>query len=146
MAEAHDPERSEDALTAALVDGLHDGEAAEDTLILSAAVEGEVRFVAHMLARRGGLFPRCAADELLSGDPARLSTLFRVAGVPRTLFAGLLASVGDVFGIADPARAIALFDALPEGEVEAARSWLSAAPPYRQAVSALELIDGQRTL
>jgi len=106
--------------------------------ILSAAMEGEITFVAQALARRSGLAGEVATDELLSGSERRVMTLLRVAGVRRELAARLLAGIGDLLGIADPGRAIATFDGMSTDEVDGARSWLAADAGYRAAVARLE--------
>jgi hypothetical protein len=121
-------------LTAVLVDLLEDGGQLSDELIVSAAMEGEMTFVAQALARRCGLAGEVATDELLSASERRVITLFRIAGVRRELAARLLAGIGDLLGVTDPGSAIATFDGLTEAEVEDARSWLAADAAYRSAV------------
>jgi hypothetical protein len=135
--EGHDPERSIEALTAALVHFLDEGGGLTDDLILSAAQEGEVAFVAEVLARRGGIPSDSAMDELLCGDSKRLMALLRAAGASRELSAGLLGGIGDLLGIAEAGEAIALFDRMNEDEVRAARSWLVTAPAYRASLERL---------
>jgi hypothetical protein len=125
-------------LTAVLVDLLEDEGQLSDELIVSAAMEGEMTFVAQALARRSGLTGEVATDELLSASERRVMTLFRVAGVRRELAARLLAGIGDLLGVADPGSAIATFDALTESEVEDAQCWLSADAAYRSAAMRLE--------
>src|SRR5207237_2983961 len=112
-----DTGRSIEALTAALVLFLDEGGGLTDDLILAAAQEGEIGFVAEFLARRSGVRIDSAVDELLSGDPARLMTLLRAAGASRQLSAGLLGGIGDLLGIADAGEAISLFDRLTDDEV-----------------------------
>src|SRR5258708_31272471 len=53
--EGHDSERSIESLPAALVHFLDEGEGLTDDLILAAAHEGEVGFVAEILARRADI-------------------------------------------------------------------------------------------
>lgn len=133
----HQAERSVDVLTSALVRLLDSSGSAGDELILAAAHEGEAAFVAEILARRAGLATETALEELLSGDPARLMALLRIAGVSRGLAAGLLAGVGDLLGIDDPATAITMFDGMAEAQADAARAWLVSAPAYRAAIATL---------
>jgi hypothetical protein len=135
--ESHDTERSIEALTAALVLFLDEGGGLTDDLILAAAQEGEIGFVAEFLARRSGVPIDSAVDELLSGDSARLMALLRVAGASRQLSAGLLGGIGDLLGIADAGEAISLFDRMTEDEVRTARSWLVTPQAYRSALSRL---------
>ena len=125
-------------LTAVLVDLLEDESQLSDELIVSAAMEGEMTFVAQALARRAGLTGEVATDELLSQSEQRVMTLFRVADVRRELAARLLAGIGDLLGVTDPGSAISTFDGLGENEVEDARSWLSADPSYRSAVARMD--------
>jgi len=135
--ERHDSERSIESLTAALVHFLDEGGGLTDDLVLAAANEGEVGFVAEFLARRAGIPVDSAMDELMSGDSARLMTLLRVAGASRQLGAGLLGGIGDLLGITEAGEAIALFDRMSDDEVVAARSWLVTAHGYRSALERL---------
>lgn len=130
-------EHSVDTLTAALVRLLDECGGLNDELILAAAHEGEVGFVAHAVARPAGIAGDDALDELLSGDAQRLMGLLRAAGASRTLAAGLLAGIGDLLGIADPGEAIGLFERMTDDEVGAARAWLATPRAYRSALVAL---------
>ena len=76
-------------------------------------------------------------DELLSGEARHVMALLRAAAFSRDVAAGLLAGIGDLLGIDDAATAIDLFDGMGEAEVEAERSWLTTAPPYRAALDRL---------
>jgi hypothetical protein len=132
--ERRDDERGMDALTAALVHFLDEADGLTDELILAAANEGEVAFVAEVVARRSGIESDSAMDELLSGEPSRVMALLRMGGSSRTLAAGLLAGIGDLLGISDAGAAIALFDSMSEAEVQAAKAWLMTSPAYRAAL------------
>jgi hypothetical protein len=132
-----DPSRSIDALTAALVQLLDEDAGLTDDMVLAAAHEGEAPFLAHVLARRAGIPAETSIQELLSASSNRVMTLFRVAGVGRSLSAGLIAGVGDLLGIDDPARAIGVFDAMTNEQVDQARTWLATPPAYRTALAAL---------
>ena len=133
----HDPGRSTESLTAALVLLLDENDAMTDELLIGSAQEGEVMFLAEALARRAGIGGSLALDELLSGDALRVMALFRICGFSRDLGAGLLASIGDLLGIADPGAAIGVFDRMSDEQVEAARNWLATSPGYRAALNAL---------
>jgi hypothetical protein len=133
----HDPPRSIDSLTLALVALLDGIGALGDELVLACAQEGEVGFIGEVLGRRAGIPGAVAFDELLSGDARRVMAVMRVAGFSRDLSAGLLASIGDLLGIADPGAAIGVFDAMTPNETQAAAIWLGAAPSYRRALEAL---------
>ncbi|MGN6849315.1 MAG: DUF2336 domain-containing protein [Sphingomicrobium sp.] len=135
--ESHDEERGIEALTAGLVHFLDESGGLTDELILAAANEGEVGFVAEVLALRAGIETESAMGELLSGNSGHVMALLRVAGMSRTLCAGLLAGIGDLIGIADAGAAISAFDRMSEGEVQAARSWLVTSPGYRAALERL---------
>ncbi len=139
--EAHDPSKSIESATAALIAALDEAPALEP-LILAAAHEGELGFVAQAAAGRAGLNGTTAIDELLSGDETRVMALLRMAGLPRAVAAGILAAIGDLLGIEDAGRAISLFDQMSEGEVAEARAWLAASPGYRAAVSTLDATRG----
>jgi hypothetical protein len=137
LLDKYDPERSIDALVATVVAMLDDTGGLTDELLLACAQEGEVGFLAEVLARRSGIAGTVALDELLSGSTQQLMALLRIAGFSRELSAGLLASLGDLLGIDDPGVAIGVFDAMTADEVKAAASWVSAPPRYRAALAAL---------
>ena len=141
-----DPSRSLDALTAALVKLLDEDAGLTDDLILAAAHEGEAAFLAHVLARRAGIPADSAIEELLSAEPRRMMALFRVAGVSRGLSAGLLAGIGDLLGVDDPAQSISVFDSMTDKQVSEARTWLGTPPAYRAALAALGGEHGKRTI
>lgn len=133
-----DPSSSIEALSATLVRLLDEEGALSDELIVSAGLEGEMIFVAHALARRAGVRGGIAFDELMSGDPRRAMAVLRMGRLSRQSAAGLLAGMGDLLGISDAGRAISLFDALGDVEVEDARAWLTTDPHYRAAVATIE--------
>jgi hypothetical protein len=135
--EHHDEERSMEALTAALVHFLDESGGLTDELVLAAAHEGEVGFVAEFLARRSAIPTDSAMDELLSGDLSHVMALLRMAGASRELAAGLLAGIGDLLGIDDAGAAIGLFDRMSEEQAQAARAWLTTAGAYRAALERL---------
>ena len=135
--EQRDEERGIDSLTAALVHFLDEAGSLSDELILAAADEGEIAFVAEVLARRAGVPTESALDDLLSGDARHVMGLLKAANMSRDLGAGLLAGIGDLIGIADAGAAIGLFDRMTAGDADAARSWLVTAPGYRAALERL---------
>ena len=135
--ESHDEERGIDSLTASLVHFLDEAGGLTDGLVLAAAHEGEVAFVAEVLARRAGIPIDSAMDELLSGEPDHLMAVLRMAGVSRELSAGLLAGIGDLLGISDAGAAIGLFDRISDDQAQAARSWLLTDPIFRAALERL---------
>jgi hypothetical protein len=143
---SHDSGNGIEALTATLVRLLDEDGDLGDELIVAAAMEGEMTFVAQALSRRSGIRANIAMDELLSGDDRRAMTALAAAGVSRQVVASLLAGIGDLLGIADPGRAIDAFDRLTPAEAEDARTWLTSDRTYREAVDALGLDDGQRAL
>jgi hypothetical protein len=135
--ERRDPERGIDALTAALVVFLEESGGLTDELVLAAAHEGEIGFVAEVLARRAGLSTDSVLDELLSGNASHVMALLRVADASRELGAGLLGGIGDLLGISDAGAAIGMFDRMTDTEVQSARSWLLTEPGYRAALERL---------
>ena len=141
-----DPSRSIDSLTGALVQLLDENDGLTDDLILAAAHEGEAAFLAHVLSRRAAIPTDSAIEELLSEKSRRMMALFRAAGVSRTLAAGLLAGVGDLLGVDDPAEAIGVFDSITEEQVKEACVWLATPPAYRAALRELGEGHGQRSL
>jgi hypothetical protein len=142
VVDGQEPSRGIDWLTAELARLLDENARLDDELILAAAHEGEIAFVAEALARRAGLDGRAAAAELLSGNARRVMMLFRLANSVRALVAGLLASIGDLLGLSDAGHAIELFDSIGEDQVAAARNWLTVDPAYRRAASVLDTADG----
>src|SRR5215208_180464 len=82
-------------------------------------------FVAEAVSRRSGVPADAAMDELLSGDERRAMAVLRTAGVSRQVAASILAGIGDLLGIANPGRAIDVFDNLTDAEVDSARIWLT---------------------
>lgn len=137
----HDASRSIEALNSALVALLDGSGSLTDELLLACAQEGEVGFLAEVLGRRAGISGDVAFDELLSGKDQKVMALLQVAGFSREVSAGLLAAIGDLLGIPDPGAAIGVFDAMTPDKVQAAASWLGAAPAYRRA---LEVLGGAR--
>jgi hypothetical protein len=136
--ESHRGDRGIETLTAALVGALDEAGAPLDELILAAASEGEVAFLAAVLAHRASIGNGTALDELLSGEAPRVVALLRAARLPRTIAAGLLAAIGDLLGIDDPGAAIGAFDRFSDAEADAARAWLLTDPVYRSALDGLE--------
>jgi hypothetical protein len=132
-----DDERGIDALTASLVHFLEEAGSLTDELVLAAANEGEITFVAEVLARRAGVPSDAVVDELLSGEAKPVMALLRAADGSRELAAGLLAGIGDLLGIDDAGAAIMRFDSMTDAEVQAARAWLVTAPSYRSALERL---------
>jgi hypothetical protein len=65
-----------------------------------------------------------------------------VAGFSRELSAGLLASVGDLLGIADPGAAIGVFDGMNDELVTAVATWLTTSGAYREALDSLGYVRG----
>jgi hypothetical protein len=135
--EEHDEERGIDSLTASLAHFLDEAGGLTDDLVLAAAHEGEVAFVAEVFARRAGIPTSSAMDELLSGASEHAMALLRLAGVSRELSAGLLAGIGDLLGIGDAGAAIGIFDRMSDDEAKAARSWLLTDPAYRAALESM---------
>ena len=129
------------ALTAALVKALDEAGSLNDELVLAIANEGEVGFVAELVARRVGTSASAALDELLSGDPANVMPMFRAAGFSRELAAGLLAGTGDLLGL-DASAAITAFDTMTEVEAREHSSWLAMSPVYRAALDRLRPVRG----
>ena len=132
-----DPSRGVDVLTTSLVRLLEQSASPANGLLLSAAQEGEVAFIVAVLGQRAAISASQALDELLSGNAPRVMALFRIAGFSRELAAGLLASIGDLLGIANPGAAIGIFDSLTDEQLRAASIWLGAAPGYRAALDSL---------
>jgi len=139
---SHDPGSSIEILCANLVRLLDEEGDLADELIIGAAMEGEMTFVAQALGRRASINGEQVIAEILSGDARRVMTVLRAAGVSRQVAARLLAGIGDLLAISDPVRAMETFDALSDSEAEDARSWLTADRSYRDAVDTLARAGG----
>lgn len=142
LLDRYEPARSGEALIAGLVAVLDDDGGLTDELLLACSQEGEIGFLAEVIARRAGIAGTVALDELLSGQVLPMMALLRLAGFTRELSAGLLASLGDLLGIDDAGAAIGLFDRMGSDEVRAAASWLAAPRDYRAALGALGSRNG----
>lgn len=138
VADGHNPEHSLDVLMRELVALLDSAGQLEDGLLLAAAAEGEIGFLAHALARRAGVDPLAAAEELMSEDPARAMALLRMGGASRDFAAGLIAGSGDVLALEGDGRGLDCFDSMSAADVESARAWLLADDEYRAALDRLE--------
>lgn len=138
----HRPEQSIAALSRALVDALAENGLLDDDILLGAAHEGEVAFLAEALAHKANLPAPICADELLSGIDHSIVAIFRLAGLKRTVAAGMLATAGDLLGVVDPARAMTRFDDFAAAEVEAHYRLLTSPVGYRAALAALGVERG----
>jgi len=143
---SHDPGSGIESLTATLARMLDEEQDLSDETIVAAAMEGEMTFVAEALSRRSGVPAHVLFDELLSADERRSMAVLRAANASRQLAASVLAGIGDLLGMANPGKAIDVFDALTEPEVESARTWLTTDPTYRDAVTTLGFGHGKRTV
>lgn len=137
VARQRDQARSVATLTEGLIRDLDEAGSLTDELMLAAASEGELGFIAAALARRAASSVDGAMDELLSGEAGTIMALFRAASASRDLAAGLLAAIGDLLGVTDAGEAIARFDAMSRDDIDAARSWLDTDPAYRAALDRL---------
>ena len=114
----HDENERIDALLAGLVRMLERGGRLDDALAVDAAGEGEVALLSAMLARRGGVPEDKAWEHLMAGGEGRLVLLARLAGVARATAARVVAELGALTGVSDPAAEMARFDALGEQGIE----------------------------
>ena len=139
---SHDPGSSIEALTAKLVGLLEEEGGLTDDMLVAGAIEGEMTFVAQILAIRAQISGEQAIDELLSGDERRVMAILRGGSVKRQVVARMLAGVGDLLGIGDLGAAIDTFDGLSDEHAEDARTWLTTDRAYRDAVTALGSTGG----
>ena len=137
LLDRHDQAKQIEALTGQLVAALARASKLDEGLIGAAAEEGDIGFLAEALASRAAVPSDIAWNHLLEGGRGRFVLLLRMAAVSRDLAARLLAGLGDLVGISDPARAIAEFEQMEESRVDSARLWLTLPPSYRIAVDAL---------
>lgn len=142
----HSPDRGTTSLTRGLVQALNGAGKIGEPVIRAAAEEGDVGFVAETLAVLAGVSSEDAWDRLVDGGDGRLMLLFRMAGISRNLAAGILGMLGDLIDIEHPGAEIARFDAIGDSEAERARLSLQLDPAYHEALAALGVNDGERTL
>lgn len=133
----HDMRQSLDSAVEALVDALAAAGRADDTLIETAAEEGEAAILALLLARRASIDPAIAWDYLVSAGAGRLALLARMAGLGRQTAARLLAELGSLTGASAVEDEIARFDAISDEDVNATLVRLRLPAPYRRARLAL---------
>ncbi|HET7709344.1 MAG TPA: DUF2336 domain-containing protein [Sphingomicrobium sp.] len=139
------PDKSMTRLTRGLVTALHSAGKLGEPVIKAAAEEGDVSFVAEALAEMAGVLSDESWDRMVDGGDGRLMLLFRMAGVSRTLAAGILGILADLIGIDHPGAEITRFDAIGDAEAERVRLSLQLNPAYHEALSALGKSDGERT-
>ena len=134
---AHDPAKSVETLAGALAGALAEAGVLDNAMFLAAAREGDVPLLAHLLAHPAGVPGSIAEAELLSGDPASIIMLLRMAKLTRQVAAGILAAIGDILGVQDAAAALAEFAELKDEDVAEAHVLLTSDPSYRSALAQL---------
>lgn len=145
MLAERDAGQAVDKLAAALVAALDDAGRLDEGFAAAAGAAGEFELLVAVLAKRSSLSAEESVLLLLAGASGRMALLLRLAQLPRSSAAALLAGIGEALGIADPAAEIAHFDRLEEAAVAAELGWLARDPVYRAAVRAVEGADGQRS-
>ena len=100
------------------------------------------RLLAHLLAHSAAVPGAVAEAELLSGDPSAVVVVLRMAKVARPVAAGILAAIGDLLGVHDPAAALADFAAAKDPSVAEAHVLVTSDPAYRSALALLEPRNG----
>jgi len=135
----HDESKRIEALTFGLVHALDKVGRLSETLLLAAAVDGEVAILVEGLARRAGIDFASAWIQLRGAG--RFALLLRMAGASRQFAAELAACFGDLL-TGGPAAEIERFDSLDQGQVDRTRKWLRLDPHYRAALTALGRHDG----
>lgn len=122
-----------DGLLASLVSLLDQAGQAGNPIVEEAASEGDVALLAALLAHRAEIPEGTAWEHLVWGGRGRLVLLARVAGLPRPTAARLIAELGSLTGIEDPAGELMSFDRLGSELIEDARSEWSLPSGYQAA-------------
>lgn len=141
-----DPSRGIAALVETLVAAIDSAGKLDEQRLGAAAEEGDIAFLSEALARGAAIDSAEALDHLLDGSGGRLILLLRMAGVQRPLAARILATLGELVGVADPGREIARFDEIGDDQVLAARQRLCLTAEYREALARLEAGNGKRSV
>ncbi|MEO7602540.1 MAG: DUF2336 domain-containing protein [Sphingomicrobium sp.] len=139
---AHDPEKSVETLADVLAASLAEAGALDNDLLLAAAHEGDVSLLAHLLANSAAVPGAVAEAELLSGDPSAVVVVLRMAKVARPVAASILAAIGDLLRVHDPAAALSEFASFKDPAAEEAHVLVTSDPAYRAALALLEPNDG----
>lgn len=129
----HDEGERIDAMLAGLVRMLEKADRLNDALAEDAAGEGEIALLSALLARRASVPEELVWDHLIAGGEGRLVLLARLAGLARPTAARLVAELGALTGVTDPADAMARFDQLGAEAVEDARGEWRLPQAYRDA-------------
>ncbi|MEO5640180.1 MAG: DUF2336 domain-containing protein [Sphingomicrobium sp.] len=129
----HDEGERLDALLAGLVRMLEKAERLDDGLVEDAAAEGEIGLLSAILARRACVPEAIAWEHLVASGDGRLVLLARLAGLARPTAARLVAELGALTGVTDPAADMAQFDCLGTAAIEDQRGEWRLPNPYREA-------------
>jgi len=129
----HDEGERIDAMLAGLVRHLETAGRLDDALAEDAAGEGEIALLSAMLARRAAVPEELAWDHLVAGGEGRLVLLARLAGLARPTAARLVAELGALTGVTDPAADMARFDRLGAEAIEDTRGEWRLPTAYRDA-------------
>ena len=121
-----------------LVDALDRDGRGDEALVEAASGEGEVAFVAMLIARRAGIDQPAVWDHLVNAGEGGLALVARMAGFGRRAAARLIADLGSTTGGWSVEEEIARYDfARCRGSRGGARA-LAIAAGFRAAVRALE--------
>ena len=129
----HDEGERIDAMLAGLIRILEKAGRLDDALAEEAVEEGEVALLSALLARRAAVPEEIAWDHLVAGGDGRLVLLARLAGLARPTTARLVAELGTLTGILDPAADMKRFDGLGADAVEDLRGEWRLPSAYRRA-------------
>ncbi|MCW3797340.1 DUF2336 domain-containing protein [Sphingomonas sp. BN140010] len=138
----HDEGERLEALEARLVLAIDQAGRLDAAGLLAMAARGEVGLLAEALARIARIPAEAAWSMLMRRDEPALGQLLRLAEQPRTVAAGLIAALTNRLALADPASAIAGFDAMTPSEATAVRSRLRLPSLFKAARAVLQG-DGQ---
>jgi hypothetical protein len=146
LLEGHDTSKSLDFAMDRLVRALLASGALDDSLLVAAIDAADISFLAQALAVRANIPSAAAFNELMSSDPIPVMLLLRMANASTELAAHLVATLGDLIGLAADAQNLDRYTAATAEQQAAGRAWLQLDPSFQTALRHLGHGHGHSTL